>query len=98
MHIGIAFHLKPDPPAPPGEPASPAGLTYPAIVKPAWEGSSKGIRGTALVASAAELLAAVAGQQRDYRQPLLAEEFIDGDELTVGIVGDRILGVMRVIP
>jgi D-alanine-D-alanine ligase len=36
-----------------------------------------------------------------YRQPILVEEFIDGDELTVGLVGNnppRVLGVMRVLP
>jgi D-alanine-D-alanine ligase len=37
----------------------------------------------------------------DQRQPVLVEEFIDGDELTVGILGNdppEILGVMRVLP
>ena len=36
-----------------------------------------------------------------YRQPVLVEEFIDGDELTVGMVGNRppeVLGIMRVLP
>ena len=73
---------------------------WPAIVKPAWEGSSKGIRGKCVVQSAQELNAAIE-QNRGYQQPLLIEEFIDGDELTVGVVGNdppRILGVMRVIP
>jgi D-alanine-D-alanine ligase len=86
---------------PPGEPASLAGLPFPAIVKPAWEGSSKGIRGKCVVNTADELVKAVAERQDAYRQPLLAEEFIAGDELTVGVVGNdepRILGVMRVIP
>jgi D-alanine-D-alanine ligase len=75
-------------------------LSFPAIVKPAWEGSSKGIRGNCIVHSEPEFLAA-AEQVVSYRQPVLFEEFIDGDELTVGIVGNdppHILGVMRVIP
>jgi D-alanine-D-alanine ligase len=39
--------------------------------------------------------------RRDHRQPILLEEYIAGDELTVGIVGNespRIVGVMRVLP
>jgi D-alanine-D-alanine ligase len=76
-------------------------LGFPLLVKPAWEGSSKGIRGKCLVHSAGELAEAVASLRRDHRQPILVEEFIDGDELTVGLVGNRppeVLGVMRVLP
>jgi D-alanine-D-alanine ligase len=76
-------------------------LQYPVIVKPAWEGSSKGIRGQCLVDRPADLPDVVDRLRRDHRQPILLEEFIDGDELTVGIVGNdppRIIGVMRVVP
>lgn len=76
-------------------------LPFPTIVKPAWEGSSKGLRGNCLVHSSSELAAMVESLRRDYRQPLLAEEFIDGHEITVGILGNekpRVLGVCRVRP
>ena len=73
-------------------------LPFPVIVKPAWEGSSKGIHGKALAWKPAEVRATVGEQLRGYRQPVLVEEFIAGDELTVGILGDRVLGVMRVVP
>src|SRR5205085_2650108 len=76
-------------------------VRYPAIVKPGWEGSSKGIRAKCLVHAPGELAEVVAGMQRDYRQPLLVEEFIAGDELTVGLLGNaspRVLGIMRVVP
>jgi D-alanine-D-alanine ligase len=35
-----------------------------------------------------------------YAQPVLVEEFIDGPEVTVGVVGDppRVLGVMEIAP
>jgi D-alanine-D-alanine ligase len=76
-------------------------LRFPVIVKPAWEGSSKGIRGRSIVESPLELPKAVLSARNDYRQPVLVEEFIQGDELTVGVLGNRppeVLGVMRVVP
>jgi D-alanine-D-alanine ligase len=78
-----------------------AGHAFPLIVKPAWEGSSKGIRGKCLVRSIAALEEVVGSLRKDHRQPLLLEEFIDGDELTVGMVGNdppEVIGVMRVLP
>jgi D-alanine-D-alanine ligase len=76
-------------------------LPFPLIVKPAWEGSSKGIRHNCLVTRAEELDSAIAAAQQDHRQPVLVEEFIDGDELTVGLIGNdppQVLGIMRVLP
>lgn len=76
-------------------------LRFPVIVKPAWEGSSKGIRSKCLVERPDEVAAVVAGLQCDYQQPILVEEFIQGEELTVGVVGNdrpRIIGIMRVVP
>lgn len=78
-----------------------AGLTCPVIVKPALEGSSKGIRRTALVRTPEEFGPAVVALWNEYRQPALVEEFIVGDEVTVGMVGNdppQPLGVMRVVP
>jgi D-alanine-D-alanine ligase len=78
-----------------------SGIPYPLIVKPAWEGSSKGIRNKCLAATPDALVEAVAMVGRDHRQPVLVEEFIDGEELTVGVLGNappHILGVMRVTP
>jgi D-alanine-D-alanine ligase len=75
-------------------------LRFPVLVKPAWEGSSKGIRSHCLVDRATELSAVVDSLLDDHQQPVLIEEFIQGDEITVGIVGNppQILGVMRVSP
>lgn len=73
---------------------------WPVIVKPAWEGSSKGIRGKCVARTAQELTASLE-VCRDYEQPILVEEFIQGEEITVGVVGNhpaRILGIMRVVP
>jgi D-alanine-D-alanine ligase len=78
-----------------------AKLPYPVIVKPAWEGSSKGIRNKCLVECAAHLEEVIDSLRRGYQQPILVEEFIEGEELTVGVIGNappRILGTLRVVP
>ena len=36
-----------------------------------------------------------------YRQPVMVEQFIDGDEVTVGMLGNspaKVLGMMRILP
>jgi D-alanine-D-alanine ligase len=76
-------------------------LPYPAFVKPVWEGSSKGIRLKSLVRSPPQLKAMVSELLQNYHQPVLVEEFISGEEITVGMVGNnpaRIIGIMRVVP
>jgi D-alanine-D-alanine ligase len=75
--------------------------SWPVLVKPAWEGSSKGIRHRCLVKSAKELPQVIEEVRRSYRQPVLVEEFIQGEELTVGIIGNtppQVIGTMRVVP
>jgi D-alanine-D-alanine ligase len=76
-------------------------LRYPLLVKPAWEGSSKGIRNKCLVHSPQDLADVVESLRGQLRQPLLVEEFVAGDELTVGVVGNdqpEVIGIMRVVP
>lgn len=78
-----------------------AGLQYPLFVKPAFEGSSKGIVSKSILHDRNELTSALEQLFETYRQPVLVEEFIDGDELTVGLVGNGppdVLGIMRVVP
>lgn len=78
-----------------------AGLPLPVIAKPTCEGSSKGVRNRCVIRTAAEFGPTVVELWRTYRQPVLVEEFIAGDEVTVGIVGNdppEPLGVMRMIP
>jgi D-alanine-D-alanine ligase len=74
---------------------------FPAIVKPAYEGSSKGIRLTSVVEDARQAIEAIEGLLEKYHQPAMVEEVIPGDEVTVGITGNsppEVLGVMRIIP
>jgi D-alanine-D-alanine ligase len=79
----------------------PPGMLWPWIVKPAWEGSSKGVRSTCLVHDEASFADVVHRLARDYGQPLLVEEFIAGDEVTVGVIGNKapqVIGMMRILP
>jgi D-alanine-D-alanine ligase len=74
---------------------------FPAIVKPAYEGSSKGIRLTSVVEDAKQAIEVVESLLEKYQQPAMVEEVILGDEVTVGIIGNsppKVLGMMRILP
>jgi len=64
-------------------------LSYPLIVKPRYEGSSKGLRKASLVTDAQELARQARWLIETYRQPALVEEFIEGREFTVAIIGNN---------
>jgi D-alanine-D-alanine ligase len=61
-------------------------LKFPLIVKPNREGSAKGIDASNVVNSKEALFAKVRDIINIYKQEVIAEEFIDGKELTVGIL------------
>jgi D-alanine-D-alanine ligase len=74
---------------------------FPAIVKPAYEGSSKGIRLTSVVEDAKQAIEVIESLLEKYHQPAMMEEVILGDEVTVGIIGNsspKVLGMMRILP
>lgn len=71
------------------------GLRFPLIVKPNAEGSSKGITNDSLVFDDGSLRRQVARIVTDYNQPALVEEYMDGREFTVGLIGN---GHPRVLP
>lgn len=74
---------------------------FPAIVKPTYEGSSKGIRITSVVEDAKQAIELVDGLLVKYQQPVMVEEIIWGNEVTVGIIGNnppRVNGMMRILP
>jgi len=74
---------------------------FPAIVKPAYEGSSKGIRLTSVVEDAKQAIEVTESLLEKYQQPAMVEEVILGDEVTVGITGNsppRVLSMMRILP
>ncbi|MBU1125067.1 MAG: ATP-grasp domain-containing protein [Candidatus Omnitrophica bacterium] len=61
---------------------------FPLIVKPRFEGSSKGLSEDSRVANKESLKRQVEYVITTYRQPALVEEFISGQEFTVAIVGN----------
>lgn len=71
-------------------------LTFPLIVKPVAEGSSKGVSAASVVRDRAALDAAVEQLTARYQQPALVEAFLPGREFTVGILGGA--GRPRVLP
>ena len=77
------------------------GFSFPAIIKPAHEGTSKGIQRGSLARSPEQALEIMAVVLERYRQPVMVEEYVGGDEVTVGIIGNlhpKILGIMRIVP
>jgi len=63
-------------------------LTYPQMVKPLHEGSSKGIYNSSLVRSEKELQDEVERITKRYGQPALIESFLSGREFTVAVMGN----------
>jgi D-alanine-D-alanine ligase len=61
---------------------------FPMIVKPRFEGSSKGLSESSRVQNKDELKKQVEHIVASYKQPVLVEEFISGSEFTVAIVGN----------
>jgi len=66
----------------------PAGLAYPLIVKPVGEDASAGIARASVVQDDQELEARVAFIHATFDQPAIAEEFVEGRELYVGVLGN----------
>jgi D-alanine-D-alanine ligase len=76
-------------------------LPLPAIVKPAIEGSGKGILEDSIVHKRDKLPDIIERRRQQYQQPVLVEEFIDGEEITVGILGNQppvAIGSMGILP
>jgi D-alanine-D-alanine ligase len=70
--------------------------TYPSIVKPLHEGSSKGIFNNSIAIDFATLQAEVEKIVGEYDQPALIEQFLSGREFTVALLGN--LPEVRTLP
>jgi D-alanine-D-alanine ligase len=65
------------------------GMRFPMIVKPSREDASIGIETASVVSGPAELKKRIRHVVEEHDQPALVEEYIDGRELNVGILGNR---------
>ncbi len=77
------------------------GLTPPLFLKPVHEGSAKGVSEASLALTRGAVKERAAALLSAYRQPVLVEEYLAGDEFTVAILGAggaaRVLGAMKVV-
>lgn len=79
-----------------------AKLEYPLFVKPAWQGSSKGIRYNSKVNDRKNLTERFKNLIKNYPgEPVLVEQFIHGREFSVGVLGNKdpkAVGIMQISP
>ncbi len=70
------------------DPAMEPGLSYPLIVKPANEDGSAGITEDSVVTGLEGLRRQVKSLREGFRQDSIVEEFVDGREFNVGLLGN----------
>lgn len=63
-------------------------IEFPLIVKPPQEDASLGITGKSVVRDVKELLETMSSLQTEYQSAVLAEQFIEGREFYVGVLGN----------
>ncbi|HEY3314410.1 MAG TPA: D-alanine--D-alanine ligase [Bacillota bacterium] len=73
----------------PGQECCRGNLHFPLFVKPAREGSSIGVSTSSVVQNGKQLREQVIYIHRYYQQAALVEEFLDGREFTVGLLGNH---------
>lgn len=71
-------------------------LKYPLLVKPAFEDASVGIENESIVNNGKELKKRIDYVLRNFSRPVLVEEFIEGREINVSVMGDKRLKVLPI--
>ena len=74
----------------------PKTLNYPLVVKPAYEDSSEGISNASLAANIEALRERVSFVHERWRQAVIAEEYIEGRELYVSVLGNKKIEVLPI--
>jgi D-alanine-D-alanine ligase len=64
-------------------------LRFPLIVKPPQEDASLGITSKSVVRDVKELFGTMDSLQREFQSPVLVEEFVEGREFYVGVLGNE---------
>lgn len=87
----LAYHQLPTPPFQTFERVNESldpDMKFPLFVKPSREGTGMGVSSESIVYGEAELRTQLRRLFDRYDQPVLVEHFIDGREVTVGLVGN----------
>ena len=72
-------------------------VDFPLIVKPPQEDASLGITQKSIVHDVKELVERIAELQSEYQQPALAEQYVEGREFYVGVLGNANARALPVI-
>jgi len=75
-------------------PLLPGSLDLPLVIKPRFEGSSEGV---VIVKTHEQWTSAMLAAAKAYSQ-IMAEEYLEGREFTVGILGEEALPVIEIVP
>lgn len=71
-------------------------FVYPLIVKPEHEGSGVGLTASSLVEIPKQLKQVIREKISEHNQVLLVEEFLQGREFTVGVIGNKELEILPI--
>jgi D-alanine-D-alanine ligase len=95
----LGFHQIPTPDFKvfyPGVPVSVEGISFPAIIKPLAEGSSKGIFDDSVVRHPEEAAEKIRDKTASYG-PVLLERFLSGHEFTVALWGNKDVEILPIV-
>ena len=72
-------------------------LTFPVIVKPPQEDASIGVTSKSVVHDLGQLLERIGAVHTEFKQPVLVEQFIEGREFYVGVLGNADVEALPIV-